>query len=225
MVLKYFFKHDDVKHLEERFASAFLLGFVFALIFTITWFANGRPKPEDFDILSLIAATLSFGLFSFATMSTTVLPRIVQKQSKSQPNNINIPYVQNRFVDNFYRIFIIAVNSFILILILVKYASYLSESLHSSLLELGFFKGASAIIIAGIIFEIFVDVGCFLVLKCGIKSNPMMFWIIMVEITLTALLVVAAVMGIDFTSIFFQPTLLLGMALSVGHIFAHAVNR
>lgn len=225
MVLKHFFKHDDVRNLEERFASWFLLGLVFALIFTITWFANGRPNPEDFDILSLITATLSFALFSFATMSTTVLPRIVQKQSKSQPNNINIPYVQDWLVDHFYRIFIIAVNSFILIIILVKYASFVSDSLHSSLLELGFFKGASAIIIAGIMFELFVDVGCFLVLKCGIKSNPMMFWIIVVEIILTVLLIVATFLDIEFTNILFQPTLLLGMALSVGHIFAHAVNR
>ena len=123
MVLKYFFKHDDVKHLEERFASAFLLGFVFAFIFTITWFANGRPKPEDFDILSLIAATLSFGLFSFATMSTTVRSELktIQKSAKEHKHTLR----SNRFVDNFYRIFIIAVNSFILILILVKYASYL----------------------------------------------------------------------------------------------------
>ena len=223
--LKYFFKHDNVKDLEERFASAFLLGFVIFFFFVITWFSNGTPKPEDFDKFSLSLATLSFGLFSFATMSTTVLPRMVQNLSKNQPSKISIPYIQNRFVNDIYKTFIIGINSFILILIIVKYASLLDTSTHVRLSELGFFKGASSIIMFGIIFELLVDVGCFIVLGCGIKSNPMMFCIIIIELILTILLIVTTVMNIDFTSIFFQPTLVLGLALSLGHIFAHAINR
>ena len=223
--LAYLFKHDDVKNLEERFAIALFAGFATAFLFVITWIVNETPKPEDFDFLSMVLVSCSFGLFSFATMSTTVLPRMVQKLAKKQPSKITIPYLQNRFVDDFYKIFIIAINSFILILIIVKYASLLDSSTHDRLYELGFFKGASAIIMFGIIFELVVDVGCFIILGCGIKSNPMMFCIIIIELFLTIFIIVTSWMNIDFTGIFFQPTLLLGLALSLGHILAHAVNR
>ena len=224
-VLAFFFRHDDVKALEQQFAFVFLLGVLGTFCFLISWFSNGTPKPEDFDLLSEILAISSFILFSFATMSTTVLPRMVQKLSKNQPSKVSIPYLQTWLVTDFYKTFILAFNSFLLILIIVKYASLLDTSIHARLSEVGFLKGANAIIMAGIILEILVDVGCFIVLGCGIKSNPMMFCIIIIELILTILLIVTTVMNIDFTSIFFQPTLVLGLALSLGHIFAHAINR
>lgn len=219
--LEFLFKHDNVSRLEERFTIPFLIGILATIIFIVTWIGD-RPSPENYDPIQKGAASFAFGAFSIATMSTAVLPRMVHNLNKKNPRRIRIPRFQNKLIGPTYTVFVLGLNAFLFILILIKCFAWLDVSLHTSLSENGTLNSIDLIIKLCILLELGLDVGCFILLGGKVKNNPVMFCIIVVESIMTIFLFISG--GVEFTGVF-QPSIILGLALSVGHLITHWINR
>ena len=226
-VFRSYFKHDSVSRLEEKFGLPFGFAFLFSIFFLVSWFGD-RPRPDDFNGLQDALAISAFVLFSFATMSTAVLPRMVHNLNQKNPRRIRIPRFQNRHIGLIYTVFVLGLNLFLFVLIIIKSFAWVDASLHASLSEQGILKNIEQIIVFCILLELCLDVVCFILLGGNVLTNPIMFGIIVVESIMTLLLVATKWEGlgleIEFTG-YFQPSLILGLALSAGHLITHWINR
>ena len=218
-MLQKFFVFQNIDDVEERYALVFFSGLMFTvLVLLITFLGSsaGGDKPSPF-LLGL--ATISFVFLSLATVSTTVLPKMLTDKSSS------------RFSNQAYLAFIFFFNVVVILLIVASFVAQLTDNMYAYYDQIGGVESTRIIIIASIFIELIVDTVAFFMIgsrrsKYGprltnlehIKNHWVMFSIICVEFLL-AFVVLLIPQGY-----LFSPDLVLGFILTVGHLLTHAFN-
>ena len=203
-----FFKFSTVNDVEERIAKIFFLGILLATL-TAILFANMYISEGVVTWSHKLFLTLTFICLSIATVSTTALPYLWNKQSS------------NRFSEGIYTVFIFGFNAFslILVLILATASSPVGGGLESSLKDRGFLDVALLIISASIVMEIIADTTAYVNLTTTTNAQPFMGLILLIE------LVLILFMTFGNTSwMLIDSTLILGFFLTIGHIVIHFSN-
>ena len=203
-----FFQFSTVNDVEERIAKVFFLGILMAALTSIL-FANMFLSEGVVTWFMRLFLTLTYICLSIATVSTTALPYLWNKQSK------------NRFSEMIYFVFIFGFNAFSLglVLVLAAASSPAGSQLESRLNDIGFLDAAILIISTSIIMEIIADATAYFNLRNKTNRQPFMGLILLVELVLIAFMTFgnASWMIID-------STLILGFFLTIGHIVIHFSN-
>ena len=218
--LEFLFKHDNVSRLEERFTIPFLIGILATIIFIVTWIGD-RPSPEITTRFRKALRHLPLVLFQLRPCQR-LFYHVWFTNSEKESTKDKDSCFQNKLIGPTYTVFVLGLNAFLFILILIKCFAWLDVSLHTSLSENGTLNSIDLIIKLCILLELGLDVGCFILLGGKVKNNPVMFCIIVVESIMTIFLFISG--GVEFTGVF-QPSIILGLALSVGHLITHWINR
>ena len=210
-----FFYFNDVDDVEERYALVFFSGLMFTVLVLLVT-SLGVDDPLNGDVPSpflLGIATISFVFLSLATVSTTVLPKMLTDKSSS------------RFSEQAYLAFIFFFNVIVILLIVVSFVAQLTDNMYAYYDQIGGVESTRIIIIASIFIELIVDTFAFLMLRRRyntvlehIKDHWVMSSIICTEFFL-AFVVLLAPQGY-----LFSPDLVLGFILTVGHLLTHAFN-
>jgi len=197
-----------VNDVEERIAKIFFLGILLAAL-TAILFANMYISEGVVTWSHKLFLTLTFICLSIATVSTTALPYLWNKQSS------------NRFSEGIYTVFIFGFNAFslILVLVLATASSPVGGGLESSLKVRGFLDVALLIISASIVMEIIADTTAYVNLTTTTNAQLFMGLILLIE------LVLILFMTFGNTSwMLIDSTLILGFFLTIGHIVIHFSN-
>ena len=203
-----FFKFADVNEVEERIAKIFFLGILLGVL-TIILFANLYFSEGVVTWTHKAFLTLTYVSLSLATVSTTALPYLWNKQSK------------NRFSEGIYFVFIFGFNvlSLMLVLLLATASSPAGGALQSRLDDIGFLDAALLIISASIVLEIIADATAYFKLRSFTQKQPFMGTILLVELILIVFMTVG-----NTTWMLIDSTLILGFFLTIGHIVIHFSN-
>ena len=205
-----FFVFKRIYEVEERYALVFFSGLMFAVLVLLIDFLGSSQSGGSPFLLGI--ATISFVFLSLATVSTTVLPKMLTDNSIS------------RFSEQAYLVFIFFFNVIVILLIVVSFVAQLTDNMYAYYDQIGGVESTRIIIIASIFIELIVDTFAFLMLRSyntvleHIKDHWLMSSIICTEFFL-AFVVLLAPQGY-----LFSPDLVLGFILTVGHLLTHAFN-
>jgi len=203
-----FFKFASVDEVEERIANIFFAGILFAG-FTLILFANTYFSGGVVSWTQKASLTLTYVILSVATVSSTALPYLWNKQST------------NRFSDKIYYVFIFIFNfiSLGLVLLLAIASSPAGGGLESRLDDIGFLDAAIIIISTSILMEVLADGTAYFMLRSKTKKQPFMGLILIVELCLIGFMTFG-----NPTWMLIDSTLILGFFLTIGHIVIHFSN-
>lgn len=213
-MLQKFFVFQNIDDVEERYALVFFSGLMFTVLVLLITFLGSSASGDEASPFLLGLATISFVFLSLATVSTTVLPKMLTDKSSS------------RFSNQAYLAFIFFFNVVVILLIVASFVAQLTDNMYAYYDQIGGVESTRIIIIASIFIELIVDtVAFFLIPSHGnryvpdhIKNHWVMFSIICVEFLL-AFVVLFAPQGY-----LLSPDLVLGFILTVGHLLTHAFN-
>lgn len=219
-MLRSFFEFQNIDDVEDRYALVFFSGLMFTVLVLLVTFLGGTSSGNDPSPFLLGLMTLSFIFLSLATVSTTVLPKMLTDSS------------HNRFSDPAYTAFIFLFNVVVILLIVISLFAQLTDNMYSYYEQIGGIESTRIIIIASIFIELLVDTAAFFMIGSKrsyltkkfdmfvyvIRNHWVMFFIICVEFLL------AFVVLLSPQGYLVSPDLVLGFILTVGHLLTHAFN-
>mgnify|MGYP001204176194 CR=1 FL=1 len=203
-----FFKFATVNDVEERIAKIFFLGILLATLTSIL-FVNMFISEGVVTWAHKLFLTVTYICLSIATVSTTALPYLWNKQS------------HNRFSEMIYFVFIFGFNAFSLglVLLLAAASSPAGGELENRLNDVGFLDAAILIISTSIVMEIIADATAYFNLRNATNKQPFMGLILLVELGLIAFMTFG-----NTSWMLIDSTLILGFFLTIGHIVIHFSN-
>ena len=118
-MLQKFFVFQNIDDVEERYALVFFSGLMFTVLVLLITFLGSSANGDEASPFLLGLATISFVFLSLATVSTTVLPKMLTDKSSS------------RFSNQAYLLFIFFFNVVVILLIVASFVAQLTDNMYA----------------------------------------------------------------------------------------------